>query len=71
MAFSESSACISFVIGPFIISFIMICESKLSVSQDGLLLTGRSAQFFKFNVVVFFFGGGGEGESYSDSDAPV
>jgi hypothetical protein len=35
MAFSKSS--LPLLLGPFINSFIMICESKLSVSQDGLL----------------------------------
>ena len=40
----------------------MISESKLSLSQDGLLI-GRSAQFvLKFN---FFFGGWGGGKAYS------
>ena len=35
MAFSKSS--LPLLLGPFINSFIMICESMLSVSQDGLL----------------------------------
>jgi hypothetical protein len=34
MAFSISS--LPLLLGPFINSFIMICESMLSVSQDGL-----------------------------------
>ena len=35
MAFSKSS--LPLLLGPFINSFIMICESMLSASQDGLL----------------------------------
>jgi hypothetical protein len=35
MAFSKSS--LPLFLSPFINSFIMICESMLSVSQDGLL----------------------------------
>jgi hypothetical protein len=35
MAFAKSS--LPLLLGPFINSFIMICESMLSVSQDGLL----------------------------------
>ena len=35
MAFSKSS--LPLLLGPFINSFIMICEYMLSVSQDGLL----------------------------------
>ena len=35
MAFSKSF--LPLLLGPFINSFIMICESVLSVSQDGLL----------------------------------
>ena len=35
MAFSKSS--LPLLLGPFINSFMMICESMLSMSQDGLL----------------------------------
>jgi hypothetical protein len=35
MAFSKSS--LPLLLGPFINSFIMVCESMLSASQDGLL----------------------------------
>ena len=36
MAFSKSS--LHLLLGPFINSFIMICESMLSVSQNGLFI---------------------------------
>jgi hypothetical protein len=43
-----------------LVFFTMICEFMLSVSQDGLILIGRSAQFF---LNLCFLGGGPE--SYS------
>jgi hypothetical protein len=48
MAFSKSS--LPFLLGPFINSFIMICESMLSVSQDGLL---REMLLSKYRLQIF------------------
>jgi hypothetical protein len=48
MAFSKSS--LPLLLGPFINSFIMICESMLSVSQDGLL---REMLLSKYRLQIF------------------
>ena len=60
MAFSKSS--LPLLLGPFINSFIMICESMLSASQDGLLremlLAKYRLQIFYFRNQLGFFGGG-------------
>ena len=48
MAFSKSS--LPLLLGPFINSFIMICESMLSVSQDGLL---REMLLAKYRLQIF------------------
>ena len=68
MAFSKSS--LPLLLVPFINSFIMICESMLSVSQDGLLremlLSKYRLQIFDYIYIRFqffrnqlgFFGGG-------------
>ena len=70
MAFSKSS--LPLLLGPFINSFIMICESMLSASQDGLLremlLSKYRLQIFDYIYIRFqillvsksigFFGGG-------------
>ena len=73
MAFSKSS--LPLPLGPFINSFIMICESMLSKSQDGrlreMLLSKYRLQIFDYiytisNTSSFeincmsFFGGGGQ-----------
>jgi hypothetical protein len=48
MAFSKSS--LPLLLGPFINSFIMICESMLSASQDGLL---REMLLSKYQLQIF------------------
>ena len=48
MAFSKSS--LPLLLGPFIISFIMICESMLSASQDGLL---QEMLLSKYRLQIF------------------
>jgi hypothetical protein len=48
MAFSKSS--LPLLLGPFINSFIMICESMLSVSQNGLL---REMLLSKYRLQIF------------------
>jgi hypothetical protein len=48
MAFSKSS--LPLLLGPFINYFIMICESMLSVSQDGLL---REMLLLKYRLQIF------------------
>jgi hypothetical protein len=48
MAFSKSS--LRLLLGPFINSFIMICESMLSASQDGLL---REMLLSKYRLQIF------------------
>ena len=48
MAFSKSS--LPLLLGPFINSFIMICESTLSASQDGLL---REMLLSKYRLQIF------------------
>jgi hypothetical protein len=48
MAFSKSS--LPLLLGPFINSFIMICESMLSVSQEGLL---REMLVSKYRLQIF------------------
>ena len=61
MAFSKSS--LPLLLGPFINSFIMICESMLSVSQDGLLremlLSKYRLQIFDYIEINWFFLVGG------------
>ena len=72
MAFSKSS--LPLLLGPFINSFIMICESMLSVSQDGLsreiccyqnidyryliIYIYTISNTSSFEINWFFFGGG-------------
>jgi hypothetical protein len=48
MAFLKSSLLL--LLGPFINSFIMICESMLSASQDGLL---REMFLSKYQLQIF------------------
>jgi hypothetical protein len=48
MAFSKSS--LPLLLGPFINSFIMICESMLSVSQDEL---SREMLLSKYRLQIF------------------
>jgi hypothetical protein len=48
VAFSKSS--LPLLLGPFINSFIMICESMLSASQDGLL---REMLLSKYRLQIF------------------
>ena len=48
MAFSKSS--LPLLLGPLINSFIMICESMLSASQDGLL---REMLLSKYRLQIF------------------
>jgi hypothetical protein len=48
MAFSKSS--LPLLLGPFINSFITICESMLSASQDGLL---REMLLSKYRLQIF------------------
>jgi hypothetical protein len=48
MAFSKSS--LTLLLGPFINSFIMICESMLSASQDGLL---QEMLLLKYRIQIF------------------
>ena len=48
MAFSKSS--LPLLLGPFINSFIMICESMPSASQDGLL---REMLLSKYRLQIF------------------
>ena len=48
MAFSKSS--LPLLLGPFINSFIMVCESMLSASQDGLL---REMFLSKYHLQIF------------------
>ena len=48
MAFSKSSQ--PLLLGPFINSFVIICESMLSVSQDGLL---REMLLSKYRLQIF------------------
>jgi hypothetical protein len=48
MAFSKSS--LPLLLGPFINSFIMICESMLSVSPNGLL---REMLLSKYRLQIF------------------
>jgi hypothetical protein len=48
MAFSKSS--LPLLLGPFINSFIIICESMLSVSQNGLL---REMLLSKYRLQIF------------------
>jgi hypothetical protein len=48
MAFSKSS--LRLLLGPSINSFIMICESMLSASQDGLL---REILLSKYRLQIF------------------
>ena len=50
MAFSMSS--LPLLLGPFVNSFIMICESMLSASQDGLL---REMLLAKYRLQIFYF----------------
>ena len=66
MAFAKSS--LPLLLGPFISSFIMICESMLSVSQDGLLREMLSVSKLRLQIfdyiytydskIIGFFGGG-------------
>ena len=79
MAFSKSS--LPLLLGPFINSFIMICESMLSASQDGLLremlLSKYRLQICDYIYIsisntssfeinwVFLVGGGGGGAKLS------
>ena len=48
MAFSKSS--LPLLLGPFINSFVMICESMLSASQDGLL---QEMLLSKYRLQIF------------------
>ena len=48
MAFSKSS--LPLLLDPFINSFIMVCESMLSASQDGLL---REMFLSKYHLQIF------------------
>ena len=53
MAFSKSS--LPLLLGPFINSFIMICESMLSVSQDGLLREMLSVSKYRLQIFDYIY----------------
>ena len=53
MAFSKSS--IPLLLGPFINSFIMICEPMLSVSQDGLLREMLSESKYRLQIFDYIY----------------
>ena len=53
MALSKSS--LPLLLGPFINSFIMICESMLSVSQDGLLREMLSVSKYRLQIFDYIY----------------